>query len=83
MRSGLFRGLRKMMFIDQEIAHIMRVMVPSLLTDGTVPILSVEYWHRRLSNLLDTAQLSQTQFRTIDSLMTQLERLQLKARLAA
>ncbi|HEV3430298.1 MAG TPA: hypothetical protein VG320_20680 [Paraburkholderia sp.] len=72
-----------MMFIDQEIAHIMRVMVPSLLTDGTVPILSVEYWHRRLSNLLDSAQLSQTQFRTIDSLMTQLERLQLKARLAA
>ncbi|MBN3854390.1 MULTISPECIES: hypothetical protein [unclassified Paraburkholderia] len=72
-----------MMFIDQEIAHIMRVMVPSLLTDGTVPILTVEYWHRRLSNLLDTAQLSQTQFRTIDSLMTQLERLQVKARLAA
>ncbi|MBB3255988.1 hypothetical protein F4827_000814 [Paraburkholderia bannensis] len=71
------------MFIDQEIAHIMRVMVPSLLIDGTVPILSVEYWHRRLSNLLDSAQLSQTQFRTIDSLMTQLERLQLKARLAA
>ncbi|POR49701.1 hypothetical protein B0G62_1107 [Paraburkholderia eburnea] len=72
-----------MMFIDQEIAHIMRVMVPSLLTDGTVPILSVEYWHRRLSNLLDSAQLSQTQFRTIDSLMTQLERLQLEPRLAA
>jgi hypothetical protein len=72
-----------MMFIDQEIAHIMRVMVPTLLTEGTVPILTFEYWHRRLSNLLDTAQLSQAQFRTIDSLMTQLERLQVQARLAA
>lgn len=71
------------MFIDQEITHIMRVIVPSLLTEGTVPILTAEYWHRRLSKLLDTAQLSQTQFRTIDSLMTHLERLQSKARLAA
>ncbi|CAB3781024.1 hypothetical protein LMG28688_01167 [Paraburkholderia caffeinitolerans] len=65
-----------MKFIDQEIAHIMRVMVPTLLLEGTVPILSFDYWHKRLSNLLDTAQLSHAQFRTVDSLMTQLERLQ-------
>ncbi|QBQ96205.1 hypothetical protein [Paraburkholderia pallida] len=65
-----------MKFIDQEIAHIMRVMVPSLRPEGTIPILSFDYWHRRLSNLLDTAQLSHAQFCTIDSLMTQLERLQ-------
>jgi hypothetical protein len=63
-------------FIDQELAHIMRVMVPSLLAEGAVPILSSAYWHKRLSNLLDTAQLSHAQFRTVDSLMTQLERLQ-------
>jgi hypothetical protein len=66
-------------FIDQEIAHIMRVMVPSLLAEGAVPILSLEYWHKRLSNLLDTAQLSHAQFCTVDSLMTQLERLQTRA----
>ncbi|MFD1558665.1 hypothetical protein ACFSHT_24010 [Paraburkholderia silviterrae] len=68
-----------MKFIDQEIAHIMRVMVPSLLTEGTIPFLSFDYWHQRLSNLLDTAQLSHAQFRTIDSLMTQLERLQTRS----
>ena len=54
----------------------MRVMVPSLLLEGTVPFLSFDYWHQRLSNLLDTAQLTHAQFCTIDSLMTQLERLQ-------
>jgi hypothetical protein len=63
-------------FIDQEIAHIMRVMVPTLLPEGTIPILSFDYWHKRLSNLLDTAQLTHAQFRTVDSLMTQLEHLQ-------
>ena len=68
-----------MKLIDQEIAHIMRVMVPSLLTEATVPILSFDYWHKRLSNLLDTAQLSHAQFRTVDSLMTQLERLQMRS----
>ncbi|WP_322058768.1 hypothetical protein [Paraburkholderia sp. J63] len=65
-----------MKFIDQEITHIMRVMMPSLLSDSAIPFLSFDYWHKRLSNLLDTAQLSHAQFRTLDSLMTQLERLQ-------
>ncbi|MBN3813378.1 hypothetical protein G3N97_30375 [Paraburkholderia sp. Ac-20347] len=79
MRFRRYPGGRNVKFIDQEIAHIMRVMVPSLLTEGAIPILSFEYWHQRLSNLLDTAQLSHAQFRTIDSLMTQLERLQAHA----
>ncbi|WP_245004645.1 hypothetical protein [Paraburkholderia sacchari] len=65
-----------MKFIDQEIAHVMRVMVPTLLSDSTVPILSFDYWHKRLSNLLDMAHLTHAQFRTVDSLMTQLEHLQ-------
>lgn len=76
MRYGRFSGDAKLKFIDQEIAHIMRVMVPTLLSESTVPILSFDYWHKRLSNLLDTAQLTHAQFRTVDSLMTQLEHLQ-------
>ncbi|MFP6560597.1 hypothetical protein WJ542_20175 [Paraburkholderia sp. B3] len=69
-----------MRLIDQEIAHITRIMIPSLETASGVPILTPDYWHRRLSNLLDTAQLSHAQFRTIDALMNQIERILTVAR---
>lgn len=62
--------------IDQDIAHIARVMMPSLETTNGVPILPPEYWYERLSRLLDTAGLSHSQFCAIDRLMTQLERIQ-------
>jgi hypothetical protein len=64
-----------MRLIDQEIAHITRVMIPSLETTSGVPILTPDYWYRRLSNLLDSAQLSHAQFHTIDALMNQIERI--------
>jgi hypothetical protein len=64
-----------MRLIDQEIAHITRVMIPSLQTASGVPILTPDYWYRRLSNLLDSTQLSPAQFRTIDALMNQIERI--------
>ncbi|WP_322014682.1 hypothetical protein [Paraburkholderia sp. J12] len=65
-----------MKLIDQEIAHISRIMIPSLQTANGVPILTADYWHRRLSALMDGAPLSHTQFRTIDALMNQIERIQ-------
>jgi hypothetical protein len=65
-----------MSFIDQEIAHIARVMMPSLQTASGIPILSSEYWHKRLLNLLDNACLSRSQFYTVDRLMVQIERVQ-------
>jgi hypothetical protein len=64
-----------MRLIDQEIAHITRVMIPSLQTASGVPILTPDYWYRRLSNLLDSTQLSPAQFHTIDALMNQIERI--------
>jgi hypothetical protein len=42
-------------FFDQDIAHIARVMVPSLIGDLGGPILSAEYWRGRLHELLDGA----------------------------
>jgi len=65
-----------MKLVDQEIAHIMRVMIPSLQSASGIPILTPNYWYKRLSDLLDTNQLSHSQFRTIDALMTQIERIQ-------
>jgi hypothetical protein len=65
-----------MKLIDQEIAHITRVMIPSLQTDSGIPILTPNYWHKRLSDLLDRTQLSHSQFRSIDALMSQIERIQ-------
>jgi hypothetical protein len=64
-----------MRLIDQEIAHVARVMTASLHKASTNLILTPEYWHKRLSDLLDTAQLSQSQFRTVDTLMSQIERM--------
>lgn len=64
-----------MRLIDQEITHITRVMIPSLETTGGVPILTPDYWYKRLSDLLDSTQLSYAQFRTIDALMNQIERI--------
>lgn len=65
-----------MTLIDQEIAHIARVMMPSVQTASGIPILSTDYWHKRLLNLLDNACLSRSQFYAVDRLMTQIERVQ-------
>lgn len=59
--------------IDQEIAHITRVMRPSLLGDLGGPILSSAYWRRRLHVLLDAPSLTKMQFRAIDSMLVLLD----------
>lgn len=75
IKPKLFYGAL-MKLIDQEIAHITRIMMPSLQTASGVPILTPGYWHQRLSDLLDTNQLSHDQFCTVDALMIQIERIQ-------
>ncbi|RQH09001.1 hypothetical protein [Paraburkholderia dinghuensis] len=62
-----------MTLIDQEIAHIARVMMPSMQTASGIPILPPAYWHKRLLNLLDRACLSRSQFYAVDRLMIQIE----------
>jgi hypothetical protein len=56
-------------FIDQDIAHIRRVMEPSLLGDLAGPILPPAYWRGRLNKLLDTGHLSHAQLCAVDSLL--------------
>ncbi|MBN3765198.1 hypothetical protein [Burkholderia sp. Ac-20365] len=59
--------------IDQEIAHISRVMWPSLLGDMSSPILSSEYWRMRLHALLDAPSLTKVQLCAIDGLLLRLD----------
>ncbi|MEI5999117.1 hypothetical protein H3V53_18440 [Paraburkholderia bengalensis] len=59
--------------IDQEIAHISRVMWPSLLGDMGGAILSSGYWRMRLHALLDAPFLTKVQLCALDSLLLQLD----------
>jgi hypothetical protein len=43
--------------IDQDIAHITRVMLPSLHGDLGGPILPSTYWRKRLHQLLEVEHL--------------------------
>jgi len=55
--------------IDQDIAHIRRVMPLSLAGDFGGPILPASYWRRRLHRLLDTGHVNKGQLSEIDSLL--------------
>jgi hypothetical protein len=59
--------------IDQDIAHISRVMWPSLLGDLGGAIFPSDYWRRRLHALLEATHLTGMQLRAIDSLLLQLD----------
>lgn len=59
--------------IDQEVAHISRVMWPSLLGDLGGAILPSDYWRRRLHALLEAPSLTKMQLCAIDSLLLQLD----------
>lgn len=65
-----------MQLIDEEIAHITRAVAPSLSNGITPTVFSYDYWYKRLSALLDAPQVTQLQFRTIDTLMLELEAIQ-------
>jgi hypothetical protein len=61
-------------FIDREIAHLARVMRPSLVGGPSGPILAVQYWRWRLHRLLDAPHLTRAQLCALDSLLLQLGR---------
>ncbi len=55
--------------IDQDIAHIRRVMPLSLSGDLAGPILPAPYWRQRLHRLLETGHVNKGQLGEIDSLL--------------
>lgn len=59
--------------IDQDIAHIGRVMRPSLYGDADGPILSTAYWRKRLHRLLDEHHVTKAQLVSIDGLLLELD----------
>lgn len=59
--------------LDQDIAHIRRVMPLSLSGDLGGPILAPSYWRKRLHRLLDTGHVNKGQLADIDSLLIQIE----------
>ncbi|MFX1671797.1 hypothetical protein PWR63_05785 [Paraburkholderia sp. A2WS-5] len=65
--------------LDQDIAHIRRVMPLSLSGDLAGPILAPSYWRMRLHRLLDTGHVNKGQLADIDSLLLQIELYELNA----
>ncbi|WP_321952654.1 hypothetical protein [Paraburkholderia bannensis] len=62
-----------MTFVEQEIAHIARVMPQSLAGDFEEPVMGPEYWRRRLHTLLKQNHLTHVQLSTVDTLLRQLD----------
>lgn len=60
-------------FIDYEIAHIAKVMRPSLIGDLGGPILPSSYWRGRLHQLLNRDHLTKGQFCSVDSMLLELD----------
>jgi hypothetical protein len=66
-------GSSQAALLDQDIAHIERVLRPSLYGDLGGPILPGAYWRKRLYQLLDTGNLSHAQLCAVDSLLLQID----------
>ncbi len=66
-------GSFKSTLIDQDIAHIARVMRPSMHGDLGGAILPADYWRRRLFELLEAEHLTNSQLCAIDDLLLQLD----------
>ena len=62
-----------MTFVEQEIAHIARVMPPSLAGGFEMPVMGVAYWRKRLHALLKQNHLTHVQLSTVDTLLRQLD----------
>lgn len=65
--------------IDQDIAHIRRVMPLALRGDLAGPILPSSYWRKRLHRLLDAPYVNKGQLGEIDSLLHLLDEHDLQA----
>lgn len=65
--------------IDQDVAHIRRVMPLALSGDFGGPILPARYWRERLHRLLETGHVNKGQLGAIDSLLRLLDEHDLRA----
>jgi hypothetical protein len=80
IRNQLGRTGEAMTFVEQEIAHIARVMPPSLTGDFETPIMGVAYWRKRLYTLLKQNHLTHVQLGTVDTLLRQLDGFEARGR---
>lgn len=60
--------------MDEDIAHVARVMVPSLSAFRGEPVLQPAYWRKRLERILDACHLTESQRATIGRLLRELDR---------
>lgn len=60
-------------FLDYEIAHIARVMRPSLVNDLAGPILPSSYWRCRLHQILTRDHLTKGQLIAVDGMLLELD----------
>lgn len=62
------------MTMDEDIAHVARVMVPSLSAFRGEPVLQPAYWRRRLQRIQNEFRLTETQASQIQHLLGDLDR---------
>ncbi|OAJ53703.1 hypothetical protein A6V36_35710 [Paraburkholderia ginsengiterrae] len=67
------------MTMDEDIAHVARVMVPSLSAFRGEPVLQPQYWRMRLERILDACHLTESQRATIQQLLRELDRFEAKS----
>ena len=61
------------MTMDEDIAHVARVMVPSLSAFRGEPVLQPAYWRRRLHRIQNEFRLTETQASQIQHLLRDLD----------
>jgi hypothetical protein len=74
-----FRGF--CMTMDEDIAHVARVMAPSLRAFRGEPVLPPAYWRKRLQRIQDEFPLTRLQTFQIKDLLGQLDRFEAERRL--
>ncbi|REE22807.1 hypothetical protein B0G71_6033 [Paraburkholderia sp. BL27I4N3] len=62
------------MTMDEDIAHVARVMVPSLSAFRGEPVLQPAYWRRRLQRIQSEFRLTEMQASQIQHLLGDLDR---------
>jgi hypothetical protein len=72
LNNEVFRG--SCMTMDEDIAHVARVMAPSLRAFRGEPVLQPAYWRKRLQRIQDAFPLTQLQTFQIERLLGELDR---------
>jgi hypothetical protein len=72
LNNEVFRGF--CMTMDDDIAHVARVMAPSLRAFRGEPVLPPAYWRKRLERIQDDFPLTELQTFQIERLLGELDR---------